>query len=121
MLVAFLYDLTLRQKTGGKRSLDNVYRALFSRYHATQTRTDGNVATLSALNEPADMREFTRRYVEDAGTIDLAAVIKPFGLQVDSGGIRTRVVVADSLKSEQRDLLRKFGYNAESRAGHLAR
>lgn len=121
MLVAFLYDLTLRQKQGGKRSLDDVYRALFRRYHAPEARANGNRAVLAALNEPADMREFTRRYVENAGTIDLATAITPFGLQVDSRGIRTRIVVADSLKSEQRDLLQKFGYNAQTRAGHLAR
>jgi hypothetical protein len=67
------------------------------------------------------MREFTQRYVENAAAIDLAETIKPFGLRVDTGGVRTRVLIADSLKSEQRDLLRKFGYNAESRAGHPTR
>jgi hypothetical protein len=67
------------------------------------------------------MREFTRRYVENSGPIDLATAITPFGLQLDSRGIRTRIIVADSLKSEQRDLLRKFGYNTQTRAGHLAR
>lgn len=118
MLVAFLYDLTLRQSSGGKRSLDDVYRALFRKHRAEEARTDGNRAVLDALNEPAEMRDFTRRYVESAGPIDLAAAIAPFGLRVESGGVRTHLSVAASLKREQRDLLRKFGYNAESRAGH---
>ncbi len=117
LLVAFLYDLTLRQKTGGKRSLDDVYHELFRRHRQSQARVEGNAAVLSALNEPADMREFTRRYVEDASAIDLGTIIAPFGLRVESGGVRAHVFVADSLKREQRDLLRKFGYNAESRAG----
>lgn len=117
MLVAFLYDLTLRQNSGGKRSLDDVYHELFRRHRQAQARVDGNTAVLSALNEPADMREFTRRYVEDASAIDLRTMIAPFGLRVGNGGVRTQVFVADSLKREQRDLLRKFGYNAESRAG----
>lgn len=117
MLVAFLYDLMLRQKTGGKRSLDDVYRQLFRRQRETQVRADGNATVLSALNESADMREFTRRYVEGASAIDLGTLVAPFGLRVENGGVRTQVVVADSLKREQRDLLRKFGYNAESRAG----
>jgi predicted metalloprotease with PDZ domain len=118
MLVAFLYDLTLRQKTGGKRSLDDVYRALFRRHRETAARTDGNAAVLDALNDAAEMREFTRRYVESAGPLDLAATVAPFGLRVERGGVRTHLSVADPLKREQRDLLRKFGYNAESRAGH---
>lgn len=117
MLVAFLYDLMLRQKTGGKRSLDDVYRQLFRRHRETEARVDGNTAVLSALNEPADMREFTRQYVEGASAIDLGAMIAPFGLRVESVGVRARVLVADSLKREQRDLLRKFGYNAQSRNG----
>jgi predicted metalloprotease with PDZ domain len=121
MLVAFLYDLTLRRKTGGKRSLDDVYRALYRRHRGAQTRTDGNAAVLAALNEPSDMREFTRQYVESASTIDLAAMIAPFGLRIETGGVRTRVVVNDSLRREQRDLLRKFGYNAETRAGAAMR
>ncbi|HYY58392.1 MAG TPA: hypothetical protein VE842_13745 [Pyrinomonadaceae bacterium] len=122
MLVAFLYDLTLRRKTGGKRSLDDAYRALFRRYRgaagaAAAAGTDGNAAAISALNEPYDMREFTGRYIESAGIIDLGATIEQFGLRVDNGGVRTRLVVADSLPREQRDLLRKFGYNAETRRG----
>jgi hypothetical protein len=63
------------------------------------------------------MREFTGRYIESAGIIDLGATIEQFGLRVDNGGVRTRLVVADSLPREQRDLLRKFGYNAETRRG----
>jgi predicted metalloprotease with PDZ domain len=118
MLVAFLYDLTLRQSSGGKRSLDDVYRTLFRRYRTEAARTDGNRAVLDALNEQAEMRDFTRRYVESANTIDLATAIAPFGLRVESGGVRTHLSVANSLKREQRDLLRKFGYNADSRAGH---
>jgi predicted metalloprotease with PDZ domain len=121
MLVAFLYDLTLRRKTGGKRSLDDAYRALFRRYRgaarAAAARTDGNDAAITALNEPSDMREFTGRYIESASIIDLGAAIMPFGLRLDGGGVRTRLVVADSLGREQRDLLRKFGYNAETRHG----
>jgi predicted metalloprotease with PDZ domain len=118
MLVAFLYDLTLRQKTGGKRSLDDVYRTLFRKHRAPAARAEGNAAVINALNEPAEMRDFTRRYIESASVIELGAAIAPFGLRVENGGVRTHVLVADSLKREQRDLLRKFGYNAESRAGH---
>jgi predicted metalloprotease with PDZ domain len=117
MLVAFLYDLQLRQKTDGKRSLVDVYRALFRRHRGTEARADGNSAVIAALNEPADMREFTRSYIETASPIELGAMIAPFGLRVESFGARTQVLVADPLKREQRDLLRKFGYNAESRPG----
>lgn len=117
MLVAFLYDLTLRQKSNGKRSLDDVYSTLFRRYRAAEARADGNNAVIAALNEPADMREFTRSYIETASAIDLATMIAPFGLRVESIGARTQLAVTESLKREQRDLLRKFGYNDQTRKG----
>ena len=111
MLVAFLYDLTLRQQTRGKRSLDEVYKELFRLYHAPESRRDGNTAVLSILNDAGGMQEFTRRYIEGAGAIELPALIAPFGLQIEPGGVRTHISVSTSLSGAQRDLLRKFGYN----------
>src|SRR5437763_10295 len=114
MLVAFLYDLTLRQQTRGKRSLDDVYRELFRLYHAQESRKDGNVAVLAALNKEGGMRELTRRYIESASVIELPAAIAPFGLQVETSGGRTYISVASSTSGAQRDLLRKFGYNEKT-------
>lgn len=114
MLVAFLYDLTLRQQTRGKRSLEDVYRELFRLYHSSEVRKDGNAAVLAALNDEGGMQELTRRYIESAGAIDLPAAIATFGLQVESGGGRTYISVASSPSSAQRDLLRKFGYNEKT-------
>jgi predicted metalloprotease with PDZ domain len=111
MLVAFLYDLSLRQKTKGRRTLDDVYREMFRRHNASQARSDGNQAALSALNNTGEMREFTRRYIESASAIDLPALLAPFGLRVESFGARSRLAVDSSLGGAQRDLLRKFGYN----------
>lgn len=111
MLVAFLYDLTLRQQTRGKRSLDDVYRELFRLYHAPGSRKDGNAAVLAILNDAGGMQEFTHRYIESASAIELPAAIAPFGLQIEPGGVRTHISVSASLSGAQRDLLRKFGYN----------
>ncbi len=111
MLVAFLYDLTLRQQTKNKRSLPDVYRELFRLARASQQRRDGNSAALAALNNAGDVQALTRRYVEDTGEIELQSAVAPFGLKVETFGARTRISVTDSLSGSQRDLLRKFGYN----------
>jgi predicted metalloprotease with PDZ domain len=114
MLVAFLYDLTLRQQTKGKRSLDDVYRELFRLYRAPDARKDGNAAVIAVLNGAGSMQEFTHRYIESASTIELPAAIAPFGLQVEQGRVRTHVTVSASVSGAQRDLLRKFGYNEKT-------
>ncbi|MBD0371662.1 MAG: hypothetical protein ICV60_12550 [Pyrinomonadaceae bacterium] len=112
MLVAFLYDLALREQSGGKRSLDNVYQELYRLYGSAGTRKDGNSAVIAALAGPrAEMRDFVRRYIESPAAIDLKSMLNAYGLQVLPGGARTHVQVADSLSRQQRDLLRQLGYN----------
>lgn len=120
LLVAYIYDLTLRQRTKGSNSLDEVYRELFRRYHQAAKRADGNAAVIAALNNQKGMEGFARAYIESAQSIDLAAALSPFGLRVERAGLRTRVSVADAISREQRDLLRKLGYNTEARHGRNA-
>jgi len=116
LMVAFLYDLTLRQISGGKRTLDDVYRSLFRYNTDGAARSDGNAAVLAALKSQDGMQDFTRRYIERASAIDLSTAIAPFGLTTQSLGAHTIVRVAGSLTRSQRDLLRKLGYN--DRVGH---
>ena len=106
MLVAFLYDLTLTRQTGGKNSLDDVYRTLFRRHGIRAAREDGSSAVLNILGGTGGMQDFARRYVEGHADIDLAAALAPFGLRLETTGARTRVVVSDTLDKSQRDLLR---------------
>jgi predicted metalloprotease with PDZ domain len=119
LLIAFLYDLQLRSQTGGKRSLDDVYKDLFQRYRLMEKRADGNAAVINALSAQDKMRDFVRHYIESASAVELTQAIAPFGLRIERpAGFRTHVSVADSLSRSQRDLLRKFGYNNEpQRAG----
>lgn len=121
MLAAFLYDLTLRQKTKGKRSLDDVYRELFRLSNASQARRDGNQTALAALNNAGEMQDVTKRYIESASAIDLSSAIAPFGLRLEMFGARTRIAVAEGLSGAQRDLLRKFGYNEKLDGTHRPR
>lgn len=123
MLVAFLYDLYLRAESGGKRSLDNVYKELFRLYARTGVRRDANSAVVNVLaGANGEMRDFVRRYIESPATIDLKSALANYGLQLLAGGVRTHVEVAASLSREQRDLLRQLGYNEKvERRGARAR
>jgi predicted metalloprotease with PDZ domain len=122
LLVAFLYDLTLRRQTRNSHSVEDVYRELFQRYGRADERRDGNLAVLDALNSVGEMREFNRRFIETAAPIDLSALITPFGLSGERPGARTHVSLIQPLSHEQRDLLRAFGYNSEAHAkGQSAR
>jgi hypothetical protein len=110
-LVAALYDLRLRKLTGGKRSLDDLYRALFRDARASAGARDGNAFVIAKLNEVAGDREIVARFVEGTGEIDLGAELSPYGLRVERAGARTHIFVSNQLSGSQRDLLRQIGYN----------
>src|SRR5262249_42423550 len=117
MLVAFLYDLRVRSESHGKKSLDDVYRAIFQRYPSGgRGNTDGNEAATQALAFDPAAEKFVRQFIQNPVTIDLASELAPFGFKVEAVGLRTRISVSDNVTRQQRDLLRKLGYNDAVRA-----
>ena len=120
MVIAFLYDLGLRFKSHDKHSLDDVYRNIFREYRSAGTRgvesqpgkrSDGNEVVLRALDANPGMPDFGRWFISNPVTINLAEALAPFGLRVETFGLRTRINVSDSLTHQQRDLLHDLGYN----------
>jgi predicted metalloprotease with PDZ domain len=114
MLVAFILDLKLRSQSHSKRSLDGLYREIFTRYRSVGTSavaTDGNQAVVTIIESTPGMEHFAETYVRRAAVIDLQGEISPFGLNVERLGLRTRISVSQTLTRQQRDLLRELGYN----------
>ncbi len=111
MLVAFLYDLTLLNRSRGKSALEDAYAELFRRHRSGMSREDGNRAVVNVLSSLQGMSDFTSLYVQGATEINLAASVAPFGLEIVPGGVRTHLAVVASPSGAQRDLLRKLGYN----------
>jgi predicted metalloprotease with PDZ domain len=112
MLIAALYDLSVRRQSRGRRSLDDVYRLLFrERQTNRDERRDGNTAVLAALKSVSGGAEFSKRYIETANQLDLKTDLEAFGLQLERSASRTRINVSNSLSRTQRDLLRQMGYN----------
>jgi predicted metalloprotease with PDZ domain len=121
MLIAFLYDLKLRSLSQNKHSLDDVYRGVFRdyRYEEKSSRagtrpgqgSDGSEAVLKALGSYPGMQDFGGSFIVNPASINLAERLAPFGLRVETFGLRTRINVSESLTRQQRDLLHDLGYN----------
>jgi predicted metalloprotease with PDZ domain len=111
MLIAALYDLSVRQQSRGKRSLEDVYRLLFRERRTGGVGREGNATVIAALNSVSGTGEFSKRYIESAHRLDLTSALEAFGLHVGRSGARTRINVSNSLSRAQRDLLRQMGYN----------
>lgn len=123
LLIAFLFDLKLRNQSRGKRSLDDIYRQLCRRFCSTRVDSatlsneiEGNEAILSLLGSEPSGVEFVNTFIRTPVQIDLAKELGPFGLHVETIGPRTRIEVDSQLTRQQRDLLRQLGYNDNSRS-----
>jgi hypothetical protein len=114
MVVAFLYDLSLRNQTGGKRSLDDVYRRVVRdhprRSAIKQAEADGNAAATMALRSELSSQNFVERFITAPVSIDLKNELAPFGLRVEKL-VRTHISVSEDVSKRQRDLLKQLGYN----------
>ncbi len=111
MLVAFLYDLSLRNLTNCRASLDDVYSELF-RLSATG-QGNANETIIKVLSEREALGSFARDHIESAGKIDLDSVVSAYGIQVQPGTLGangTKLVVGRDLSKEQRKFLGCIGY-----------
>jgi len=109
MLVAFIYDLTLRKLTDCRASLDDVYAELF-RLSATG-QGSANETIIGLLVEHEGLKTFARDYVESAAKIDLEAILPAYGIQVESSGsLATQLIPRHDLDKTQRKLLGCIGY-----------
>ena len=108
MLVAFLYDLMLRKESGGKTTLADRYRDLFSRRFTD--KADGNEAIISLLGSTPAFREFTKSYVENNTKVELERILPSYGLSLDSTGKSSQLRVNPELNEDQKLLLRSLGH-----------
>jgi predicted metalloprotease with PDZ domain len=80
--VAFALDLTIREKTAGKKSLDDFMRLMFRRFGLTKTKFK-YVDLIAAASEIAgtDMSEFFTKYVAGFEVLPIAELLKKVGYE----------------------------------------
>jgi predicted metalloprotease with PDZ domain len=110
MLVAFIYDLSLRNLTKCRESLDDVYGKLFQL--AATGQGSANEIIIKLLSEQQGLESFAKDYIESAGKIDLEAAVLPYGIQMQrerSGSNKTKLAVRRNPNKDQRILLSCIG------------
>ena len=108
MLLAFLYDLKIRKESGGKTTLADRYRELFS--GRVTANASGNEAIIALLDSPPAMNGFARSHVEGTAKLELEQVLPSYGLTLDSSGKQSELRVNPDLNAEQKKLLRSLGF-----------
>ena len=109
MLVAFLYDLMIRKESGGRRTLADSYRDLFS--GRLTDGADGNEAIISVLGSTPVSRQFIKAYVENSTAVELDIVLPAYGMSVLFTGKGSQLRVGSDLNQDQKQLLRSLGHH----------
>ena len=111
MLVAFLIDAAILQKSKGKNSLTDVLREIYQKHGISSARQDGNTAILEILQTRKELLPIVEKYIKGAENIvwqtDLAAI----GIESATENFTTKLKVKADLGGRQKDLLDKLGYN----------
>ncbi|HKR61495.1 MAG TPA: hypothetical protein VJS64_17545, partial [Pyrinomonadaceae bacterium] len=108
MLVAFLYDLKLRQASDCQSSVSGVYRDLF--LWQPTGHENANETIIRLLSKPVGMDGFIKDSVTLRGGVDFKESFSKYGLEVKPGDSRSRLSVSNDLNQAQRKLLRCLGY-----------
>lgn len=108
MLVAFVYDLMLRNESGGKTTLAGKYRELFSR--RAPEHANANEVIITLLGSSPAAKDLAKSYIENSTRLELEQLLPAYGFTLDSSGRSSQLRVKQDLSAEQKELLRSLGY-----------
>lgn len=111
MVVAFLCDLALLERSKGKRSIENILRDIYSKHHNSAKRIDGNEAVLTAFAQYSELAEIVDRYVKKGETVEPGIFLTAAGIDAQTQNSIVTLKVLTKPNSRQKDLLDKLGYN----------
>jgi len=108
MLVAFLYDLSLRLESRGESKLSDIYGELFRKY--VSKTVDANEAIMALLTASVSTGALLKSYVEDRRPLEFSETLRQYGLVLQTDGGQTDLEIVNNPTSQQLLLLRSLGY-----------
>ncbi len=111
MLVAFLADVAVLRESKGKRSLSDIFRAIYEKHQKPNAPQDGNAAILNVLEARAELRTVVERYIKGAEKLEWQTDLESIGIESNGENFPAKLIVKSNLKGRQKDLLDELGYN----------
>jgi hypothetical protein len=108
MLMALLFDLTIRLETDRADTLMDRYRKLFS-VHANEP-LDGNDVIIGLLMSSPATEELVKSYIRGSKRLELEKILPAYGFQLSVDGPKSRLSVRKELNDPQKHLIRSLGY-----------
>lgn len=123
-LIALAFDLTIRAKTNGEKSLDDVMQALWQRYgrdfYKGKARgvTPAEVEALFDEVSGTRMKPFFERYIRGTDDVPLARLLAPFGVKYSDARKAEKASLDVNLGREGNDA--RLAQVHQGGAAHLA-
>jgi len=112
MIVAFLCDVALLRRSKGKRSIDEIFQEVYQKHRLPTSPRDGNAAILNVLKNFAELQTIIEKYITGAEKINWETDLQSVGIKaVAETNFITRLEVIAKPKGQQKDFLKKLGYN----------
>lgn len=112
MLVAFLCDLALLERSDGKHSVTEILREIYRKYAPPGPAQDGNAAVLAVLRGYRELVPIIDRNITGAENLEWTALLKTAGIEAENRDQIVRLKPVTKPSGKQRDLLDKLGYNS---------
>ena len=106
-LVAALYDLELRTQSDTRKNMMDVLRELYWNY---RQRDIGNREVLATMRKAGKFETFIQDYIEGTAAIELADLVKPYGLKVETASGSPRLSVTRNPSLKQNAMLAQLGH-----------
>lgn len=106
-LVAFCWDVMLRQATGGKRNIADVYRTLWRQTGDGREPYDWSRirAALESITTAVDWQAFARRYIRGTEHVPVNEVLPLVGLRVEAGAVTMDPTASNEARSRWQALI----------------
>ena len=106
MFTAFLTDLAMLTNSGGKRSVEDLLKEIYSRHHNGES-VDGNEAVLAAMERRPELRRIVGRYIRGGEAITEDELLRTAGLVLAQNGLNA----VEKPSGRQKAILNSLGYN----------
>ena len=111
MLVAFLTDLAVLEKSKGKKSVEDLLRELYRTHGKSAPPAEGNAAVIDILKTQANENSVVEKYITGVEKIEWTKELSATGIEDSDPGPLTTLRVKEKLNGGQKAMLDKLGYN----------
>jgi predicted metalloprotease with PDZ domain len=111
MLVAFLCDIAMLERSKGKSGVEKIIREIFEKYGRANEPRDGNEAILGVMAGSKELSPVIERYIKGSDKIDWQKELVASGIVSSEENYVTRLKAVEKPRGRQKEILDALGYN----------